>query len=407
MRLAVVGAGGYVGLATAVGMATLGHEVAGVDLDAQKVRELSLGRVPMTEPGVTGLLAEALAAGNLSFTTDPTAAVDGADFVFLAVGTPAGADGTPDLSQVMGAAKAAAAVATPGAVFVVKSTVPPAAYGDLADLLGDGFGLVAFPEFLREGKIVEDFFRPFRLVVGGEEAAMAAVLGLLSEVLEGRHPLSTGEPVTVVKTDIPTAALVKYAANSYLATRVSYANEVLRVAGAIGADPKTVFTALGLDPRIGSRYLRAGIGFGGPCLPKDIAGLQDVAAGAGCATPVLAGAEAGNLEQRRWVLAQVGELAGGLQGKRVLVLGITFKPDTSDTRDSVALAVATDLAAAGMEVVAYDPSVPAHEWPIGLQRTESPTAEKVDASALLVGDAGLLAKGLPEAPLFDPWQIRG
>lgn len=404
MRVAVVGAGGYVGLATAVGLAALGHEVRGLERDSSKNDSLNAGRVPMQEPGLAELLEEALADGTVRFTDDAASALASVDFVFLAVGTPPDESGRPDLSQMDSAAAAVAAHAPPDAVVVVKSTLPPGGLDGVDGVTGPR-PLVSFPEFLREGMIVEDFFRPWRLVIGGPAEAVESVLGLVSGVVDGTHPLSRGESVAVVRTDRRTASLCKYASNAYLATRVSFANEILRMSEALGADAEAIIGALALDPRIGARYLRAGVGYGGPCLPKDLRGLAAVGRDHGVETPLLEGVDAGNAAQRRWTVGQVARAAGGLAGKRVLVLGLTFKPETSDTRDSVPVDVARDLVGEGARVVAYDPAVSRDEWPEGLERTEDPAAVEADAVALLVGDAGLLAAGVPDAPLFDPWRV--
>jgi len=358
MRISVVGCG-YLGAVHAACMATLGHDVVGVDVDAGRVADLAAGRAPFYEPGLPELLAEAVAGGHLTFTTDVAAAA-GADAHFLCVGTPQRADSyAADLTYVDAAFGALLPHVRPGSVVAGKSTVPVGTAAGLAAALADvepSATLVWNPEFLREGFAVKDTLHPDRLVYGvpGGTAGQRAV-ETLDEVYA--RPIAEGTPRLV--TDRPTAELVKVAANSFLATKISFINAMAELCEVAGGDVTQLADAIGLDERIGRRFLNAGLGFGGGCLPKDIRAFMARAEElhADPAVSFLREVDSINLRRReRMVDLTVGVLDGRpLAGARIAVLGAAFKPDSDDVRDSPALDVAARLQARSARVVVTDP----------------------------------------------------
>ena len=355
MRLSVIGCG-YLGAVHAAAMASLGHEVVGVDTDGDKVDRLAAGKAPFFEPGLDELLADAVASGRLRFTTDIAEAAQ-ASLHFLAVGTPPseGADAA-DVSFVDAAVAALVPHLKPGDVVAGKSTVPVGTAARLAPQIeATGAALVWNPEFLREGWAVNDTVEPDRIVVGvsgpGADAAVEVMRGVY------RSALSRGCPLLV--TDWPTAELVKVAANAFLATKISFINAMAEIAEVVGADVTQLADALGHDDRIGRRFLGAGIGFGGGCLPKDIRAFAARAEELGRTESVafLREVDAINLRRRqRAVDLVVDALGGDLVGRRVAVLGAAFKPHSDDVRDSPGLAVAVMLRGLGAEVVVTDPA---------------------------------------------------
>ncbi|UOQ89819.1 UDP-glucose/GDP-mannose dehydrogenase family protein [Agromyces endophyticus] len=351
MKLSVIGCG-YLGAVHAAAMAKLGHEVVGVDTDPAKVAKLAAGEAPFHEPGLPELLIEGVESGRLRFTTDITEAA-GSEVHFLAVGTPqlADADGA-DLRFVHSAIDALRPVLTPGALVAGKSTVPVGTAAALAERIADtGAALAWNPEFLREGFAVADTLTPDRIVYGVTDDAHAEVLDAVYRVA-----LDAGTPRIV--TDLATAELVKTAANAFLATKISFINAMAEIAEVTGADVTTLADAIGHDARIGRRFLNAGIGFGGGCLPKDIRAFTARAEELGRAESVafLRQVDAINLRRRERVIDLAVELLGGsVFQKRIAVLGLTFKPDSDDIRDSPALDVAARLHGLGADVVATDP----------------------------------------------------
>ncbi|MFT4285116.1 MAG: UDP-glucose/GDP-mannose dehydrogenase family protein [Protaetiibacter sp.] len=352
MRISVIGCG-YLGAVHAAAMAELGHEVVGVDVDASRVEALARGEAPFFEPGLTELLQRGLASGRLAFSGDISYAW-GSELHFIAVGTPSRPDGAAELGYVRSAASALLPVLRPGDVVVGKSTVPVGTASALASAIVSRGALLAWnPEFLREGHAIRDTLQPDRLVYGvraGEERA-AAVLDAVYAPL-----LAAGVPRQV--TDFATAELVKVAANAFLATKISFINAMAEIAEVVGADVTQLADAIGRDPRIGRRFLGAGVGFGGGCLPKDIRAFVARAdeLGVGDAVGFLREVEAVNLRRRSRVVDLVREAVGGsMVGRRVAVLGLAFKPDSDDVRDSPALEVARRLAREGAEVVVTDP----------------------------------------------------
>lgn len=351
MRLSVVGTG-YLGATHAACMVELGHEVVGLDSDAAKVSALSEGRVPFWEPGLDEVLKRGLESGRLRFTTDPRDTV-GARVHFLCVGTPQRADSpAADLSQVNGAVDALLAVLDAGALLVGKSTVPVGTAAAIEErVLPTGARVAWNPEFLREGHAVDDTLRPDRLVFGVRDQADATVLREVYAPL-----LAAGTPLLV--TDFATAELVKVAANAFLATKISFINAMAEVCEATGGDIVTLSAALGMDPRIGPQFLRAGLGFGGGCLPKDIRAFMARAGELGVdeALMFLRDIDDINIRRRQHTVdLAVASLGGSVTGRTVAVWGAAFKPDSDDVRDSPALHVARALRDAGARVVVHDP----------------------------------------------------
>ncbi|GLW70766.1 UDP-glucose 6-dehydrogenase [Kitasatospora phosalacinea] len=357
-RISVLGTG-YLGTTHAAGMAELGYDVLGLDVDADKVARLARGEVPFHEPGLAELVRTHTRSGRLRFTTDFAAAAAFADVHFLAVGTPQSADGeAADLSHLRAAVDALAPHLERPCVVVGKSTVPVGTAAELAGRLaglapaGRAVELAWNPEFLREGHAVADTLAPDRIVVGAaSELAEKVLREVYGDLLERGVPF--------LATDLATAELVKVAANSFLATKVSFVNAMAEVCEAAGADVTVLARAIGLDERIGPRFLRAGVGFGGGCLPKDVRAFRARARelGGDSAAALLGEVDRINLRARERVLALARRALGGvLAGRRIAVLGAAFKPDTDDVRDSPALDVAAAAARAGARVTVYDPA---------------------------------------------------
>ena len=399
MRISVIGVG-YLGAVHAAAMADLGHTVVGVDVDAVKIAALSAGRAPFFEPGLAEVLGSAMASGRLSFTTD-FAAVAGAQVHFVAVGTPQSAQGdAADMRFVDAAFASLLEFVVPGDVIVGKSTVPVGTAARLAELVGQrvpGATLAWNPEFLREGFAVQDTVSPDRLVYGvpaGEPGVRAA--RVLDEVYA--RAVSAGTPVIV--TDYATAELVKVAANAFLATKISFINAMAEIAEVTGADVTRLADALGHDARIGRRFLNAGVGFGGGCLPKDIRAFSARARelGRGESVRFLDEVDQINLRRRQRVVDLVGEEAGRLEGVRVAVLGLAFKPHSDDIRDSPALDIALRLAENGAIVTATDPEA----IPNARQRAPHLTYVTTSEEAVTGADIVVLITEWPEFTGLDP-----
>jgi UDPglucose 6-dehydrogenase len=353
LKVSVIGTG-YLGATHAACMSSLGFEVIGVDVDAAKIELLTSGRVPFYEPGLEDLLQKEIASGRLTFTTDFNAIAD-FDVHFICVGTPQKADSlAADLKYVDSALDVVAAICKPGALVVGKSTVPVGTAARLRDRLlkiNPKADLAWNPEFLREGFAVEDTLHPNRLVVGVTSDAAEAKL---KEI----YASNLAENTPWVRADLPTSELVKVAANSFLATKISFINAMAEVCEAAGGDVTVLAKAIGYDPRIGSRFLQAGIGFGGGCLPKDIRAFMARAGelGADQALEFLREIDSINLRARQRVIELVRrDLSENLAGKKIAVLGAAFKPDSDDVRDSPALDIAAQIAAAGAIVTIHDP----------------------------------------------------
>jgi UDPglucose 6-dehydrogenase len=371
--IAVIGAG-YVGLTTAACLASLGHRVMCADRDVALIGRLRRGQVDIMEPELPLLVAEGLAAGRLRFDVGPVTAVADAEAVFLCLPTPTGPDGTPDVTAVLMVAAEIACVLQHRSVMVIKSTVPPGTAARVAALLDRPDVVVASnPEFLREGTAVADFLHPDRIVVGCDtDAAAERVAGLFAKLA-----------APIVFTSTASAELAKYAANCFLAVKLSYINEVATLCERTRADIREVANVLGHDPRIGASYLSAGPGWGGPCLPKDSQALLHVGATVGSELAVLRAALAANQQQQRKVVDKVRLALGrSLAGTRIALLGLTFKPDTRDLRDSPAIAVATLLAAEQAQVAGYDPAV--RSSVPGIAVAADPYEAVTDADAVVV-----------------------
>ena len=353
LKVSVIGTG-YLGVTHAACMASMGFEVIGVDIDAAKIALLSSGKVPFYEPGLEELLQSQIASGRLTFTTDFNA-IAGADIHFICVGTPQSADSfAADLTYVDAALDEIAPICKPGSLVVGKSTVPVGTAQKLRDRLlkvNPNVDLAWNPEFLREGFAVKDTLHPDRLVVGVTNDAA-------EEKLKEIYQANLAEKTPWVRADLPTAELVKVAANSFLATKISFINAMAEVCEASGGDVTVLAKAIGYDPRIGSRFLQAGIGFGGGCLPKDIRAFMARAGelGAEQALEFLREIDSINLRARQRVIELVRkDLSDDLSGKKITVLGAAFKPDSDDVRDSPALDIAVQIAAAGATVTIHDP----------------------------------------------------
>jgi UDPglucose 6-dehydrogenase len=382
LTLSVVGCG-YLGATHAACMSSLGFTVVGVDTDPDKVALLQSGKLPFYEPGLDTLLEQEMKTGRLSFTTDFSAVKD-ADVHFVCVGTPQSKDGlAADLTYVKSAVAAIAPHLKEGSLVVGKSTVPVGTAQGLRDELAKiapQADLAWNPEFLREGFAVEDTLTPNRLVVG---VANDRAEEILKEVYE--PVIALGTPW--IRADLPTSELVKVAANSFLATKISFINAMAEVCEAAGGDVTVLAKAIGYDPRIGNRFLQAGIGFGGGCLPKDIRAFMARAEelGAKQALEFLREIDAINLRARQRVIDVVrGELSEDLTKYKIAVLGATFKPDSDDVRDSPALDIAAQLHAAGADIVVHDPQ--------GIEpaRKRFPTLKYADAVNEAVKDADLI-----------------
>ena len=352
MKVAVIGTG-YVGLVNGAGFADFGHDVACVDIDATRVAALGRGEIPIHEPGLPELVKRNVALGRLTFTTDLAAAVSGALAVIIAVPTPAAADGAADLTLVLEAARQIARALDSFAVVITKSTVPVGTAARLRELIGplakQPVLVASNPEFLKEGDALNDFLRPARVVVGTDDPR---ALDVIRELYRG--VMRTGD--RLVAMDTRSAELTKYAANAMLATRISFMNELARLAEAVGADIEAVRAGIGSDPRIGPKFLFAGPGFGGSCFPKDLRSLIHTAHAHDIPLGVIEATARANERQKRVLFEKLARhFAGVLEGKRIALWGLAFKPDTDDIREAPALALIDQLRAARAQVVAYDP----------------------------------------------------
>jgi UDPglucose 6-dehydrogenase len=350
-QVAVIGCG-HVGLVVAAGLAHLGHRVVGLDRADEVVVSLSRGVPPFHEDGLEELVERGLASGRLSFTNSYEEALADVDFVFLAVDTPPAVDGAPDLANLRAAAGSiAASLRGIRPLLIVKSTVPVGTCALLEEVMADlveppRIRVVSNPEFLRQGRAVFDFLHPDRTVIGAEDDADAQAVADLFRELPGERVL----------VDVPTAEMVKYASNAFLATRVSFINEIAALCEALGIDVDGVVEGMGYDPRIGHLFLRPGIGYGGSCLPKDVAAMRYIADVHGVAVPLMAAVDAVNAAQPGRAVQHLAAELGGLDGASVGVWGVTFKGGTDDARRSPAMTVVELLVREGARVHIFDPS---------------------------------------------------
>jgi UDPglucose 6-dehydrogenase len=379
--IAVIGTG-YVGLTTAVCLAKLGHQVVGVDIDDAKVARLRSGEATIYEPGLEELMREMVKSRRLLFTSDYGEGIPPADFVFIAVGTPMGRRGEADLVYVKQAAKGIAGAMKKSVTIVNKSTVPIGTGNIVARVVGENlrdeipFHIVSNPEFLREGSAIQDFMNPDRLVFGShDEPAARAVAALYSKL-----------DTKILVTDLHTAEMIKYASNAFLATRISFINEMARICERVDADVKVVSEGMGMDRRIGPLFLDAGIGYGGSCFPKDVKALARMAETMGYHPELLDAVMEINLDQRTLVVEKLREVLGGLRDQVIGILGLAFKPNTDDVREAPSIDVIENLMQKGANVRAYDPKA----MPVlkalmnSIEYCKDPYAVATGADALLI-----------------------
>jgi UDPglucose 6-dehydrogenase len=347
-QIAVIGAG-YVGLTTAACFSSLGHDVVCADIDEERVARLSDGEIPIVEAGLEALVREGMEGGRLRFVVGAETAARSAEFAYLCVPTPQGADGSADLSYIETAARQIGPVLPAEAVVINKSTVPVGSTRAVERVLGrDDVVVVSNPEFLREGSAVHDFLNPDRIVIGSDDQSAAVRVA----------SLYIGVTAPIIVTDPASAETIKYASNAFLATKISFVNAIAAVCEAVGADVKDVVLGMGYDKRIGHEFLRPGPGWGGSCFPKDSRALVHIAESAGYSFDLLKGVITVNDDQFHRVVAKIRTMVGGdLSGVRLGVWGLTFKARTDDTRDSPALRIVSLLTEAGADVRAYDPAV--------------------------------------------------
>jgi UDPglucose 6-dehydrogenase len=401
MDMAFIGAG-HVGLVSAACMAAIGHRVRVFDIDARRIASLGRGEVPFLEPGLPELVASGLGEGRLSFDRDPVDALSGAQLIFVCVGTLPGPAGDVDLSGVIAATDAVARYARSGCVLVNRSTAPVGTAEYIRSVLeeerpGD-LGVAVNPEFLAEGSAVLNFLVPDRLVIGAwEQHVVGRIVEAYEPIVQRRVGAlapddvraaaeARSDAVPIVPSTPATAELTKYAANAFLAVKISFINEIAAIAEKVGADVTEISRAVGLDRRIGKHFLRAGIGWGGSCFPKDILALQGMAETHGLDGRMLRAANEVNLEQQRWVTRQLQGYLKTLFGRRVGLLGLAFKPDTDDLRSAPALEIASELVRLGVRVRAYDPAIRAlgAGHPEGVEIVPDPAALARGADALVL-----------------------
>ena len=356
MRIVIVGTG-YVGLVTGLGYAKLGHRVACVDIDSAKIARLDTGEPPFFEPGLRELLGEMQERGSIMFTTELASVIQDAELILIATQTPATVTGEANLSSVFAVAESIGRLLDHEAIIVVKSTVPVgtnrrvietvrqgmqmAGHGDIAPLVQ----IASLPEFLREGMAVSDFFAPDRVVIGSDDEAVRMVLDALHGGLQAPR----------VFLSIESAELAKYANNAFLATKISFINEIANIAERVGADVRGIARAIGLDRRIGSGFLNAGIGYGGSCFPKDVSALHQLSGLNGYDFKLLSAVIEVNNRQRDQFVRKLEQQLGSLQGRNLAVWGLAFKGGTDDVRESAAIDIVQRLFARGAELTVYDP----------------------------------------------------
>ena len=380
MKIAIIGTG-YVGLITAVGLAELGHQVIGVDIDQKKIDTLLEGKEPFYEPGLSRLLKKNIKAGRLSFTTNLAKPLNQSNFIFICVGTPPKKDGSADLSYVKQVAKDINKYAKTGKIVVIKSTVPAGTCKILEKLLGKNstkiFNTVSCPEFLREGRAIYDFFHPDRIVVGATKDSIGfKVMNLFAKI-------KTHKIVTTRET----AELIKYASNAFLATKISFINEIANLCEKVSADVDEVAKGMGFDKRINPYFLKAGIGYGGSCFPKDVKALRQIAGGTGYNFKLLKSVIEVNNKQRKLFIDKIKKEIGNLNRKTVTVLGLAFKDNTDDIRESAAIDIIKALQKAGAKVKVYDPEAMINAKCVLHKKTifcESPYAALENSQAMII-----------------------
>jgi UDPglucose 6-dehydrogenase len=384
-NITVIGVG-YVGLVSASGFADLGNKVIALDINEERIKGLNKGLMPIYEPGLEEMVERNVEAGRLTFTTSYAEAMADAEFVFIAVGTPSGVDGEADLKYVAAAAESLAKAMKKPLVVVNKSTVPVGTGDWVANIIRENqaepisFSVVSCPEFLREGSAILDFLNPARTILGSTDRAAA------DEVAQLHLPLRA----PIVITNLRTAEMIKYASNAFLATKISFINEIANICEELGADVKEVSNGMGFDPRIGPYFLDAGLGYGGSCFPKDVKALAHMADEKGRHPQLLQAVMEINDDRRRILVKKVEETLGDVKGKEIGLLGLTFKPNTDDLRDAPALDVAERLLAQGANVRAYDP--------VGM-----PGVEKLNTNIKMAEDPYKLAEGCDALIVCTEW----
>ena len=350
-KISVIGTG-YVGLVTGTCFADMGHHVICLDIDTHRIELLNQGVIPIYEPGLKQLVDQNVKAGRLSFTTDYPTAIKDAQFAFIAVGTPSNNEGEADLQYVKSVANSIAQNLDHSIIIVNKSTVPVGTGDWVAEIILEQNGkdtpkfcVVSNPEFLREGSAINDFMIPDRVVLGSSDREAAEKVAELYEALRA--------PIMI--TDLRTAEMIKYASNAFLATRISFINEMANICESLGADVREVAKGMGMDKRIGPAFLDAGLGWGGSCFPKDVRALAHMAATRGTHPQLLQAVMDINQNQRQRAVTKLEQSLGDLKGRRIGVLGLSFKPNTDDTRDAPALDIIRLLLAKGADVQGYDP----------------------------------------------------
>jgi UDPglucose 6-dehydrogenase len=381
-NITVIGVG-YVGLVTGTCFADLGNRIVCLDIQEERIANLNKGILPIYEPGLEEMVARNVKAGRLAFTTSYAEGIKDAEFVFIAVGTPSDVDGEADLQYVRAAAESVAEVMDHSLIIVNKSTVPVGTGDWVADIIKAKqktpvpFSVVSCPEFLREGSAITDFMNPDRIVLGSLDREAA------NRVAELHLPLRT----TLVVTDLRTAEMIKYASNAFLATKISFINEIASICEALGADVKEVAAGMGFDKRIGRHFLDAGLGWGGSCFPKDVKALAHMALEKGRHPQLLRAVMDINADQRREVIAKLKAALGDLHGKTIALLGLAFKPNTDDMRDAPSAEIANMLLSKGAKVRGYDPvamKVATRFLPAAVQLTQNPYECARDADAVII-----------------------
>lgn len=354
MNIAVIGSG-YVGLVTGACFAEFGVNVTCVDKEEAKIAGLKKGIIPIYEPGLEELVKKNVQNKRLSFSTDTVAAIQGALVIFIAVGTPDRGDGFADLSYIEKVAEMIAEHMNGYKVIVTKSTVPVGTGDRLRSIIGGkqkehfDFDVVSNPEFLREGSAIEDFLRPNRVVIGAKSQQAIAIMRDLYRPL---YLIET--PLHI--TDIPTAEMIKYAANAFLATKISFINEIANLCEGVGANVQDVAKGMGLDGRIGSKFLHPGPGFGGSCFPKDVSALDKIAQKSGYEFKIVKAVIEVNRQQRERMIAKIEKEVGSFKGKQIGILGLSFKPNTDDMREAPSVAIIRALQERGAKIIAHDPA---------------------------------------------------